>query len=76
VLNFIVVTGRREGKEIQLALMHRTRIHEVWDALVRAGAVPIGPPPLHRYEARPRLSGLAIPGRRAADQGIPPASSL
>lgn len=45
-LNWIVITGSRRGREIKVAIMKRNEIQffDAWNALVVAGAVPIGPP--------------------------------
>jgi hypothetical protein len=45
--NWIIITGRHNGKEIRLAITDRTRgnLYGAWNALVGAGAVSIGPPP-------------------------------
>jgi hypothetical protein len=46
-LNWIIVTGSQRSEEIKLAIINRNegRLHDAWNALVTAGAVPIGPPP-------------------------------
>ena len=46
-LNWIIVTGRQRGEKIKLAITNRNegRLHDAWNALVAAGAIPIGPPP-------------------------------
>lgn len=52
--DWIVVTGQRLGQEIQLAIAqstYRGGIPDAWNALVRAGSVPVGPPPPDRSEA-------------------------
>jgi hypothetical protein len=44
---WIVVTGRRDGKQINVALLQRNEYWRLatWYALVAAGAVPAGPWP-------------------------------
>lgn len=52
--DWIVVTGRRFGQEIQLAIAQRNYrdcLPDAWNALVRAGSVAVGPPPPDRSEA-------------------------
>ncbi len=52
--DWIVVTGQRLGQEIQLAIAqstYRGGILDAWNALLRAGSVPVGPPPPDRSEA-------------------------
>ncbi len=49
VQNWIVLTGSRDGREVKLALAPGKWLHEAWDALVSAGAEPVGPAPLHRF---------------------------
>jgi hypothetical protein len=46
-LNWIVVTGSQRREEIKLAITHGNEglLHDSWNALVAAGAIPIGPPP-------------------------------
>jgi hypothetical protein len=46
-LNWIVLTGSQRGEEIKLAIIHGNEglLHDSWNALVAAGAIPIGPPP-------------------------------
>ena len=62
-LNWIVVTGSQRGKEIKLAITNRNegRLHDAWNALTAAGAIPIGPPP-----GGPRLALGEHPGQPAA----------
>jgi hypothetical protein len=50
-LNWIVVTGRHRGREIKVAITNRNegRLHDAWNALVVAGATPIGPSPGNPY---------------------------
>jgi hypothetical protein len=45
--DWIVLTGRQAGKDIQVAVttMNRSRLLEAWNALVTAGAIPAGLPP-------------------------------
>ena len=52
-LNWIVVTGSQRGQEIKLAITHGNegQLHDAWNALVAAGAIPVGPPPADRYPA-------------------------
>ena len=52
-LNWIVVTGSQRGREIKLAITHgnESQLYDAWDALVAAGAIPVGPPPADRYTA-------------------------
>jgi hypothetical protein len=42
---WIVVTGRQLGKEIRLAIAQTRDLRDAWNALVAAGAVPVGLPP-------------------------------
>jgi hypothetical protein len=44
--NWIVVTGSQRGEKIKLAITHGNEglLHDSWNALVAAGAIPIGPP--------------------------------
>jgi hypothetical protein len=53
-LTWIVVTGSRRGEEIKLAIIkgNECQLHDAWNALVSAGAIPIGSP-----QARHRTSG-------------------
>jgi hypothetical protein len=46
-LRWIVVTGRKDGKEVKLAISkgNAYQLSQVWSALVGVGAVAIGPPP-------------------------------
>ena len=46
-LNWIVVTGSQRREEIKLAITHGNEglLNDSWNALVAAGAIPIGPPP-------------------------------
>jgi hypothetical protein len=46
-LRWIAVTGRKDGKEVKLAISkgNAYQLSQVWSALVGAGAVPVGPPP-------------------------------
>jgi len=46
-LKWIVVAGRKDGKEVKLAISKRNarQLSQVWSAMVGAGAVPVGPPP-------------------------------
>jgi hypothetical protein len=46
-LNWIVVTGSHHGEEIKLAITNGNegQLHDAWNALVAAGAIPIGSPP-------------------------------
>lgn len=52
-LKWIVVTGRQRGYEIKLAITNPNegQLHDAWNALVAAGATPIGPPPRDPYLA-------------------------
>ncbi len=43
--DWIVIKGQQLDKEVQLAIAQKSSLHEAWNALARAGAVPIGPPP-------------------------------
>jgi hypothetical protein len=43
--DWIVVTGRQRGKEIRLAIAQTRDLRDAWNALVAAGAVPVGLPP-------------------------------
>ncbi len=47
--NWIVATGRHDGKEIKLAITNGIagQLYDAWNALVAVGAVPVGPPPAH-----------------------------
>lgn len=47
---WIVVTGRRCGQEVALAISHESalRLCRAWSAMTAAGAVPVGPPPPDR----------------------------
>jgi hypothetical protein len=45
---WIVVTGRQLGKEIRLAIAQTRDLRDAWNALVAAGAVPVGLPPQRR----------------------------
>jgi hypothetical protein len=58
-MDWIVVTGRRDGEEVKLAITTRdpSQLHESWNALAAAGSVPIGPPP-----GRPHLTMDGLPG--------------
>jgi hypothetical protein len=42
---WILVRGQRAGPTTALALASKDYMYDAWVALVRAGAVPIGPPP-------------------------------
>jgi hypothetical protein len=42
---WIVVAGRQLGKEIRLAIAQTRDLRDAWNALVAAGAVPVGLPP-------------------------------
>jgi hypothetical protein len=46
-LNWIVVTGSQRSEEIKLAITNGNEalLHDAWNALVAAGAIPVGPPP-------------------------------
>ena len=46
-MEWIVVTGRRRGQEIKLAITHQNvvQLNSAWNALVAAGATVIGSPP-------------------------------
>jgi hypothetical protein len=45
--DWIVVTGQQLGRESQFAIAQRRDLGDAWNALVGAGAVPVGlPPPL------------------------------
>jgi hypothetical protein len=46
-LSWIVVTGSRCGEEIKMAIIkgNEGQLHDAWNALVAAGARPIGLPP-------------------------------
>jgi hypothetical protein len=47
-LNWIIVTGSQRGEEIKLAITNGNEglLQDAWNALVVAGAIPIGPGPL------------------------------
>jgi hypothetical protein len=45
---WIVVRGRRDGREFQLAMTRRYFLDDVWNALVAAGAVPASAGPSSR----------------------------
>jgi hypothetical protein len=44
-MNWIVVRGQQGGMKVEVAFASRNHLYDAWVALVRAGAVPIGPPP-------------------------------
>jgi hypothetical protein len=52
-LNWIVVTGSQAGREIRLAITqgNERQLHDAWNALVAAGAIPVGPPPVDPHPA-------------------------
>ena len=54
-LNWIVVTGSQRGEEIKLAITKRneSQLYDAWNALVAAGAVPIGQPPQAQIDRLP-----------------------
>ena len=54
---WIIVKWLQSGKETQLAIASKYKFRDAWDALVRAGAVPIGPPPQEK-NLIPRLASL------------------
>ena len=58
---WMVVTGRQLGKEVMLAISANSayQLCQAWNAMVDAGAVPVGPPPGGDGAGRwvPRLSG-------------------
>jgi hypothetical protein len=39
--DWIVITGQSGGRNIQLAVSHREKLHEIWQALARTGAAPV-----------------------------------
>jgi hypothetical protein len=43
--NFIIVRGQQGNRKTELAINSENYLYDAWVALVRAGAVPIGPPP-------------------------------
>jgi hypothetical protein len=43
--NFILVRGQQGNRKTELAINSENYLYDAWVALVRAGAVPIGPPP-------------------------------
>ena len=47
-LNWIIVTASQRGEEIKLAITNGNEglLQDAWNALVVAGAIPIGPGPL------------------------------
>ncbi len=52
-LIWIVVTGSQRGQEIKIAITHGNvgQLHDAWNALVAAGAIPVGPPPADPHPA-------------------------
>lgn len=43
--DWIVITDQRLDKVTKLAITQKNNLYETWNALVRVGAVPLGPPP-------------------------------
>jgi hypothetical protein len=43
---WIRLTGESAGKVIRLSITNRKNMREAWDALVGAGVVPVGEPPV------------------------------
>jgi hypothetical protein len=43
---WIVVTGQDGGKRTEIAMASEMHLYDAWVALVRAGTVPVGPPPV------------------------------
>lgn len=43
--NWIIVRGQQGGKRTELAIASENHLYDAWVALVRVGAVPVGPPP-------------------------------
>jgi hypothetical protein len=41
----VTLTGRNLGKEIQLEMETGNHDDDIWNALISAGSVPVGPPP-------------------------------
>lgn len=44
-MDWIVVRGQQGGMRAELAIASENYLYDAWVALVRAGAVPLGPPP-------------------------------
>jgi hypothetical protein len=47
---WIVVTGTQDGREFQLAMTKKYFLDDVWNALIRAGAVPRSDGPHRRHK--------------------------
>jgi hypothetical protein len=64
--DWIVITGRRLGEELQLAIAQRNGLRDAWTALIEAGAVPIGPPP----QEATALAARRVMSRRRIVSGV------
>jgi hypothetical protein len=44
-VDWILIRGQQRGKRTEIAVASQDYLYDAWVALVRAGAVPAGPPP-------------------------------